>query len=145
MMMTQSISPPRPAMPATLARGLYRDVGVGSALAGASPHRLVAMLFDGVLESIAQARGALAAGDVQRKGNEIGRAVRIVEEGLKGALDGDAGGTLAADLGDLYSYVVLRLTQANLRNDDDALRECQTLIHTVAAAWASIAPKAGAL
>ena len=81
----------------------------------ASPHRLVAMLFDGLIESVTLARGALAAGDHERKGREIGRAVRILEEGLKASLDLRAGGALATDLRDLYAYAVLRLTQANLK------------------------------
>lgn len=145
MLTTTQPSLPRRAVPMAAASSLYREVGVASALGGASPHRLVAMLFDGLLESIAQARGALAAGDVARKGSEIGRAVRIVDEGLKGALNASGGGALAADLDELYRYVSLRLTQANLRNDDAALRECQALVQPLADAWTAIAPQAAAL
>ncbi len=119
---------------------LYRQVGV--AMPDASPHRLVAMLFDGLLDSIAQARGALAAGDVPRKGREIARAVRILDEGLKAGLDRSAGGTLATDLDDLYAYAMTRLTQANLRNDDAALAECHALMQPLRDAWNAIAPQA---
>jgi flagellar protein FliS len=44
----------------------------------------------------------------------------------------------------LYAYLVLRLTQANLRNDDDALDECRGLVLPLQQAWASIAPQADA-
>jgi flagellar protein FliS len=139
-MFSPAMHQPRAANPMLAASNLYRQVGVVSAVPDASPHRLVTMLFDGLLESIAQARGAMAAGDPARKGREIGRAVRIVEEGLKGNLNLSAGGRLATDLNDLYVYLVLRLTQANLRSDEDALRECQALVQPLRDAWASIAP-----
>ena len=121
---------------------MYRDVGVNTSVEVADPHRLVAMLFDGFMDAVAQARGALQAGDIERKGREISRAARIIEEGLKAGLNLEAGGDLAADLNDLYAYVTLRLTQANLRNDDQALQECRRLIEPLRDAWASIAPQA---
>jgi flagellar secretion chaperone FliS len=120
---------------------MYSQVGVETGVQGASPHKLVAMLFDGYFESLLRARAAMAAGQTEHKGREIGRAVRIVEEGLKASLDLGAGGTLAADLSDLYAYVTLRLTQANLKNDDAALDECRALMKPLYDAWLSIAPQ----
>jgi flagellar secretion chaperone FliS len=119
--------------------GAYRQIGVETGVSGASPHQLVSLLFDGCIDAIAQARGALRQGDVQAKGQAIGRAVRIVEEGLGAGLDLEAGGALAADLRALYAYVALRLTRANLHNDDAALAECQRLIEPVREAWSRIA------
>jgi len=122
----------------------YRQVGVETAVAGASPHHLVQMLFDGLIESIAQATGAIRQGHVDAKGRAIGRAVRIVDEGLKASLDMDGGGRLAADLTELYAYVTLRLTQANLRNDTRLLDECLALIQPLREAWGSIAQQVAA-
>lgn len=120
---------------------LYSRVGVETGVADATPHRLVGMLFDGFFESIARAQAALAAGHAETKGREIGRAARIVEEGLKAGLDLRAGGALAQDLADLYAYVAVRLTQANLHNDAAALDECKRLVLPLAQAWQSIAPQ----
>lgn len=127
----------RPAKPDAFARA-YQHVGVETGVSGASPHQLVAMLFDGVQDSIAQARGAIRAGDIQNKARSVARALRIVDEGLQGALNIDAGGTLARDLNDLYQYITLRLTHANLHNDDAALAECANLIEQVRSAWREI-------
>ena len=77
------------------------------------------------MEAVAQARGAIRSGDIEAKCRAISRAVRIVDEGLRAGLDLSAGGTLAADLHELYAYVSLRLTQANLHNDEAALDECR--------------------
>jgi len=118
--------------------GAYHQVGVQTQVASATPHGLVAMLFDGFLAAVHRAKGALRNQDVQGKGQAIGQAVRIVDEGLKAALDLRAGGTLAADLNELYAYVCMRLTQANLRSDEAALDECVALISPLREAWQAI-------
>ncbi|HMQ71395.1 MAG: flagellar export chaperone FliS [Rhodoferax sp.] len=120
----------------------YHQVGVQTAVSGADPHRLVALLFDGCLEALAQARGAMRAGQVEAKGRAIGRAARIVEEGLRAALDLREGGSLAADLDALYGYLTLRLMHANRHNDEAALAECERLIEPLREAWQAIAPSA---
>jgi flagellar secretion chaperone FliS len=122
--------------------GAYRQVGVITGVGAASPHQLVLMLFDGFDEALAQAHGALRDGPVETKCGAIGRAARIVDEGLKASLDLTGGGTLAADLSDLYAYVSLRLLHANLHNDGEALDECRRLMRPIRDAWASISPEA---
>lgn len=117
---------------------LYASIGVETGVSGATPHKLVAMLFEGFIEAMTQAKGALAARNVEAKGRAIGRAVRIVDEGLKAGLDLTAGGTLAADLSELYAYVTMRLTWANLHNDVSALDECLRLVQPLRDAWSSI-------
>ena len=120
---------------------VYRKTGVEIDVHAATPHRLVEMLFDGLMEALAQARGAIAGGNVELKAQAVGRAVRILDEGLKAALNLQDGGRLAADLNDLYAYVTLRLTQANLRNDVKSLDECRQLIQPLQQAWAEIGPR----
>lgn len=66
------------------------------------------------------------------------RAVRILEEGLIPALDLAHGGDLAANLKGLYGYCSLRLTEANLRNDEAALADVLRVIEPVADGWKQI-------
>lgn len=124
--------------------GAYRQVGVETGVASASAHRLVQMLFDGFVDAVAQAKGALANGHIELKCQAVVRAARIVDEGLRSSLDLAGGGALATDLADLYAYITLRLTQANLRNDPRALDECLALMQPLRQAWASIAPQVDA-
>ena len=116
-----------------------RQVGAETAVSGASPHKLVAMLFDGFMDSVAQARGAMRSGEIERKGKAVSRAIRIVDEGLRACLDMQGGGSLARDLHDLYGYLEMRLTLSNLRNDEAGLDECQRLMQPLREAWMSIA------
>lgn len=129
-------SPPRSAT-AGLLSSLYRQVGVQTGVAAASPHQLVLMLYDGLLESIVRAQGALRCGDIEGKGRAIGRATRIVDEGLKAALS-PAGGELTSHLSRLYGYVSMRLLQGHLHNDAAALDECRQLIEPLRDAWVTI-------
>ena len=116
----------------------YRQVGVETSVARANPHDLVNMLFDGFLLALGSARAAMQRGDIKSKCQQIVIAVRILEEGLKCALNLEQGGPLAANLNDLYGYCVMRLTQANARNDDAALAEVVALIEPVANGWKEI-------
>jgi len=121
---------------------IYRRVGVDSGVGSASSHQLVMMLFDGAIEAVKLARLHVAAGRIAEKGRALGKAVRIVEEGLKASLDRNAGGPLAQQLAQLYDYTNLRLLQANLRNDPKALDEVERLLGELRAAWAQIDPVA---
>ena len=56
----------------------YQQVSTQSQLAEASPHRLIQMLFEGALDRLAQAQGALARGQVAEKGLLIGKVIGIV-------------------------------------------------------------------
>jgi len=120
--------------------GAYRRVGVETGVDAATPHQLVAMLFDGCADAIAEARIAMQRGQIEAKCKAVTRAVRIVDEGLRAALDVKACGKLAEDLLALYGYLTLRLTQANLHNDAAALDECNALLEPVRGAWAAIGP-----
>ena len=94
-----------------------------------------------IIEGVERAKGALREGNIAAKGQAIGHAVRIIDEGLKAALDLKAGGKLAADLSDLYAYVCLRLIQANLNSDEAALDECVALLSPLREAWQAIGPR----
>ncbi len=116
----------------------YRKLSVEAGVAQADPHKLVQMLFDGLLNNVGAARAALARGDIKAKCQHVVNAVRILEEGLKGSLNLVEGGELAANLLGLYDYSVLRLTQANLRNDDALLQEVSDVIAPIADGWKQI-------
>jgi flagellar protein FliS len=118
----------------------YSSLKVRSSVDDASPHRLIQMLFEGALERIAQAKGALQQNQIARKGELIGKAVNIVG-GLQGSLNDTEGGALAGHLDDLYDYIIRRLTQANFSNDPAILDECGRLLSEVKSAWDAIAPE----
>lgn len=119
----------------------YSSVKVQSSVTDASPHRLIQMLFEGALERIAQAKGAMQQGQVARKGELIQKAINIVA-GLSGTLNDKDGGQLAENLDDLYDYIIRALTEANYKNSTERLDECGRLLGELKSAWDTIADEA---
>lgn len=113
----------------------YARVGVQTGVASADPHQLIGMLFDGVQANLGMARHAMASGDVARKGEALSKAIRILEEGLRGSLDRERGQALAMQLDALYEYMISRLLVANLKNDIGALEEVSRLVGELRDAW----------
>ena len=116
------------------AASAYRRTNVDSA----NPYQVVGLLFDGLMQSLSLASSAIHSGNVVQKGQEIGKSVRLLEEGLKLGLDMERGGDIAAHLRLLYDYCIQRLTYANLRNDRSALEEVMRLMAPVADGWRQI-------
>ena len=120
------------------AANAYQRINVETSMHTIDQHQLVKLLYEGVLNAIATARGAMARGDILGKCNAISKAIRILEEGLSTALDKVDGGELAQNLGNVYEYSVRRLVLANARNDDAAMLEVMRLIEPIATGWNEI-------
>lgn len=116
----------------------YQATSVETVVQSASPHHLIVLLFDGLFQSLNQATGALQRQDIITFGRHMGRAVTILDEGLKGGLDMAKGGEVAANLRRLYDYCVRRLLQAHLREDPEAIAEVVRLMTPIADSWKQI-------
>ena len=98
----------------------YHQASIEASVDNADPHQLVSLLFEGLKRAMGSAKLCMLSGDVPGKCKYISSAIRILEEGLLGGLNLEKGGPLAANLRDVYEYCVLRLVQANARNDHEA-------------------------
>lgn len=114
----------------------YSQMGAQS-ISYASPHKLVHMLMEGVLDRIAMARGHMNRGEVADKCSCISRSIAIVDT-LRGSLDQNVGGAIAANLDDLYDYMSRQLALANARNDAALLDEVARLLGEIKQAWEAI-------
>lgn len=103
----------------------------------ASPHRLIDMLYEGAIDRIVQAKGALEHGNIEVKGSKINSAISIVG-GLRESLNTDEGGELAMNLNNLYLYIQTLLTRAHSSNDKSKLDEAITLLGDLRDAWKQI-------
>ncbi|EOX6879379.1 MULTISPECIES: flagellar export chaperone FliS [Enterobacter cloacae complex] len=123
----------------------YQNIGVESAVMNASPHQLIVMLFDGAHSALIRARLFLDAGHLAEKGLALSKAINIIDNGLKSALNMEAGGELSINLASLYEYMVRRLLIANLHNDVEAIVEVENLLNNIADAWKQIGPNASSI
>ena len=115
----------------------YGSVQVVTGVATADNIQLIQMLFDGLTESLASAKGHIQNNAIEEKSKALSRAGRIVV-GLQGALDFERGGELAQNLNELYAYVTRRLFHVNAYNDLVVLDEVQSLIQDIAQAWKTL-------
>lgn len=114
-----------------------------SSVLTASPGKLVLMLFDGALNSMALAREAFArpADDFRRFAvinQQLLKAQRIIAE-LQGSLNHQAGdGQFANEMNRLYDYYNRRLVEANVTKKVEPVLEIERLLGEVRGAWAEM-------
>lgn len=100
----------------------------------ANPLRLVQLLYQGALDSIASARRHLKLADIRGRSRAISKAMSIVTE-LSLSLDHTAGGELSQSLADLYAYTQKLLIQSNTEQTDAPLAEAERLLSILLDAW----------
>ncbi|MRS16242.1 flagellar export chaperone FliS [Enterobacteriaceae bacterium RIT691] len=116
----------------------YAKIGVESAVMSASQQQLIVMLFDGALSALVRARLFMQDNNLEGKGLSLSKAINIIENGLKIGLDEKSDDELTQNLIALYTYMVRRLLQANLRNDISAVEEVENLLRNIADAWKDV-------
>lgn len=105
----------------------------------ASPLKLIRMLYDAALDSIAAARRHLRQGEIRARSRAIVKAMRILSE-LSRCLNYEAGGGISQNLAGLYRYIVRLLIEANTKQIDAPLAEAEGLLSTLAEAWKHCSP-----
>jgi flagellar secretion chaperone FliS len=120
---------------------VYAKVGMETGVAAADPHKLIVMLFEGAMVAVASAIQHMQAGDIEKKGAAISKAIMIIDAGLRASLNKNTGGGLALNLDSLYEYMSRRLLIANLKNQPQVLEEVYQLLKGLKSAWEMIGNK----
>lgn len=115
----------------------YKTIDVQTRVSSSTPHSLVAMLLDGILQKLAKASGAMQRGDLSEQGESLSAGIRIID-GLRASLDYSKGGELASNLGSMYDYMERRLVEANLGSDRDIIGEVVSLVNQIKSGWDAI-------
>lgn len=100
----------------------------------ADPMELVCLLYQQAETAVQDARRHLKSGDIAGRGQAISKAIGCIGE-LNASLDPQSGPEIAANLEKLYSYMLFRLTEANIRREDGPLAEVEKLLATLGQAW----------
>lgn len=115
----------------------YRTVDLTSKVEGASPHRLVAILYEELIAALAACRQAVRRGDAVRRNDAAGRAATLLQS-LGGSLDHDKGGEIARALAAVYGEARRLVAAGRADNDPDAIGRAQAMVGEIAAAWNAI-------
>jgi flagellar secretion chaperone FliS len=121
----------------------YAKVGLETGVVASSPHKLIVMLFEGALVAARAGLAHMAAGETEKKGLSISKAINIIDNGLRASLDRKAG-EVAQNLDSLYEYMSRRLIEANHKNDRAMLDEVIGLLSDLKGAWDAIGDSATA-
>lgn len=112
----------------------YQQVNLDAQAASATPHQLVLMLINGLLDELVRVKGHISARRLAEKGAGISKCMNILI-GLDSALDMDNGGEVAANLHDLYDFVQTELFHASVNNDNARIETAEQIITTIREGW----------
>jgi flagellar protein FliS len=117
--------------------GHYATVNAYGAAEAASGPQLILTMMRTAQDRIAAGRGHLERGEAAAKGEQLGKAIALLQ-GLRGALDHEAGTELAGNLDALYEYMTRRLAEGNARDEVVPLDEVSQLLGEIRGAWEQV-------
>ncbi|MBW1793745.1 MAG: flagellar export chaperone FliS [Deltaproteobacteria bacterium] len=103
-----------------------------------TPAETVMMLYEGAIRFL-----RLAKNELIEKRN-MGEKAKLIEKGvniidyLQSCLNKDNGGEIADNLDRVYEYMLVKLTEANLEDDENKIEEVVKLLLPLTEAWAEI-------
>ena len=108
----------------------------------ASPAKLVSMLYDKVVLSLRECIAAVESGNIEGRWRANARAMEIIAH-MWSTLDVQKGGEIAQNLESLFSFMLTRLPEMDIRNDPEPAREVIGLIEPLRDAWRELARRDG--
>ncbi len=114
-------------------RSAYRENDVR----GASPSRLVVLLYDQLVQDLNRALQALDQNEIEQRTRHINHAVLVLGH-LQSALDFESGGTVARDLDNYYNVLRQSLVHAQFLPSKSAIRQLITDVVAVREAWTEV-------
>ena len=115
----------------------YRNVDVTSRIEGASPHKLVAILYEELLNSLSGLKAAIEAKDDRRRRESQERALTLLTA-LESSLDFEKGGEIAPLLASVYREARRLVNDCAVLGHAAGAGEARKLIGEIASAWDAI-------
>ncbi len=111
----------------------YRE----DAVRGASPVRLVILLYQQAIDDLRRAIDCLREGDIEGRTQLINHAIVILGH-LEATLDREQGGMVASNLERFYEKVRARLVEAQFKQSPAAIEEQISCLMEVHSAWCEV-------
>jgi flagellar protein FliS len=115
----------------------YRNIDMSSRLEGASPHRLVAILFEELLRAIETAQAADRQGDRGKRAERQSRALSILHA-LEASLDFQTGGEIAVSLSSIYREARRLIGVGGREAQPAMIEQARAMLADIASAWNEI-------
>lgn len=111
----------------------YREATV----AGASPVRLVILLYEQAIEDLRRALAAHSRGDIEGRTREINHAVLVIGH-LQATIDQEQGGKVAGNLMRFYDQVRSNLVEAQCKQSAAGIEQQIAHLIEVRDAWCTV-------
>ncbi|NLK85444.1 MAG: flagellar export chaperone FliS [Aeromonadales bacterium] len=115
----------------------YQKTNVTAEISVADPYYVTKLLYQGLFERLAQAKGAIERGDLALKSKKLSSATAILEI-LRSTLDFSKSQTIAQSLFDLYSYMIDQVADASISLITQPLDNALRALMPIKKAWDSI-------
>ena len=115
----------------------YQSVDFTSRIEGATPHRLVQIMYEELLKALDAMAYATARGDYVQRGEHQSRVLAILT-GLETSLDFDKGGQIAVDLVAIYREGRRLVIAGGREGDAQLIVRAREMIQEIAGAWDAI-------
>ncbi len=115
----------------------YKKTNLEAELSVADPHRIIQMMYEGLIERLAQAKGAMLRNDLKGKSERIAKAMGIIN-GLQGSLDRTQNPELGDRMYAIYDYMKELLTTASTTLKTEPIDEVVRLLLPIKEAWDKI-------
>lgn len=115
----------------------YQKTTVNAEISVADPYYVTKLLYQGLFERLAQAKGAIERGDLALKAKKLSTATAILEN-LRSTLDFSQSKSIAQGLYDIYSYMIDQVAEASLNLMTQPIDNAIRALMPIKKAWDSI-------
>lgn len=112
----------------------YQKVDLESNVIASDPHRIISLLYNGIFDSLAAAKGAIQRKDLAAKSVYLTKAVNIFRA-LEDALDFDAEPEISQNFYNLYEHCINILSDVSVSLDITKVDDVVTLLKPLSDAW----------
>ena len=115
----------------------YQKTTVNAEISVADPYYVTKLLYQGLFERLAQAKGAIERGDLALEAKKLSTATAILEN-LRSTLDFSQSKSIAQGLYDIYSYMIDQVAEASLNLMTQPIDNAIRALMPIKKAWDSI-------
>ena len=115
----------------------YQSVDISSRIEGATPYRLVQIMYEELLKALDAMAFATARGDYVQRGQHQAKVLAVLT-GLETSLDFDKGGQIAIDLVAIYREARRLVVAGGRESDAGLVTRARDMIQEIASAWDAI-------
>ena len=100
----------------------------------ADQKRLILMCYEGAIERLQKGKERILDNRPDERTTHLSKAREIITE-LQCALNFEKGGQIAKNLNAIYTYILKRIFEADVKNDISAIDEVLVMLRDLKSAW----------